>query len=238
MKVRKTVGCIKDGVDCTKEEALKLKGMAEQMIKNEEYWGARAKLEEAKHLFPSLEHVCQMLTICNVLCAADIDFPIYGMDWYFILQLSHEDDEEKIRGAHQELSLHLEPIKDEFPGTESAMKFMDEALSVLCDGAKRSIFDAQRKASRKSSERAHSRTSSHGINKYIEGESSTFWSERLGHFDDDYLPMIVTMKDLNSSEEVPRKKEGDQLGVKHGQVLQKGRNERLKLLQNPENLKK
>ncbi|XP_077228612.1 uncharacterized protein LOC143861599 [Tasmannia lanceolata] len=148
-----------NGMDCIKEEALRLKGMAEQMITSKEYNRARNKLNEAKELFPKLENVSQMLTVCDILCAADIDFPS-GKDWYFILQLTDNDDEGTIRSRYQKLYLDLEPIKDEFPGTKTATEFLDKSMSVLCDRKKRSVFDAKRKDGWKSSGHAHLITSS------------------------------------------------------------------------------
>ncbi|XP_077228812.1 uncharacterized protein LOC143861776 isoform X2 [Tasmannia lanceolata] len=142
-------------MDCIKEEALRLRGMAEQMIRNEDYIGARDKLNDAKQLFPALENVSQMLTVCNILCAANLDFPNHGMDWYFILQLNPNDDEVTIRSGYEKLCLDLEPIKDEFPGAKSALEYIDKAMSVLSDRGKRSVFDAKRKASWKSSGHAH-----------------------------------------------------------------------------------
>ncbi|XP_077229607.1 uncharacterized protein LOC143862442 isoform X2 [Tasmannia lanceolata] len=147
-------------MDGIKEEALRLKGIAEQMIRGGDYNSARYKLNEAKQLFPVLENVSQVLTACNILCAAGIDFPNHGMDWYFILQLNPNDDEATIRTGYQMLCLDLEPIKDEFPGAKSALEYIDKAMSVLCNRAKRSVFDAKRKASWKSSGHAHSITAS------------------------------------------------------------------------------
>ncbi|XP_077229076.1 uncharacterized protein LOC143861976 isoform X2 [Tasmannia lanceolata] len=131
-----------NGMDCIKEDALILKGIAEQMIRTRDYYGARDKLNDAKQLFPVLENVSQMLTVCNVLCAADFDSPSHGMDWYFILQLNPDDDEATITSRYQKLCLDLEPIKDEFPGAKYALEFIDKAMSVLLDKAKRSEFDA------------------------------------------------------------------------------------------------
>ncbi|XP_077227884.1 uncharacterized protein LOC143860911 [Tasmannia lanceolata] len=202
-------------MDCIKEEALRLKGMTEEMIRSWDYIGARDKLIEAKQLFPTLENVSQMLTVCDILCAADKSFESYGKDWYFILQLNPNDEEAVIRARHHELFNHLEPIKDKFPGAKSALEFIDKAMSVLCDREKRSTFDAKRKASCKSPGRAHFETTS-SKNKYMDGEPTPILSKRLRHSDDGNgdlsenkmarsYSLIASSEELSQSEIISKK---------------------------------
>lgn len=129
--------------------ALKLKGIAVKRILEEDYRGARDNIIEAQRIFPDLENVAQMFLVCDILCAADVQFPGCGIDWYWVLQLHPSADDFDIVSQYKKLAALLEPIKNKFPGTVTAIKFIEEAFSVLSDQAMRSAFDSKRSASRK-----------------------------------------------------------------------------------------
>lgn len=132
-----------------KIKALKLKGIAEERILEKDYTGARDNITKAQQIFPDFENVAQMVVVCDILCAANVDFPGCGIDWYWVLQLPPSADDFDIVSQYQKLAALLEPLKNKFPGTESAIKLIGEAFSVLSDQVKRLIFDAKRSASRK-----------------------------------------------------------------------------------------
>ncbi|XP_058102937.1 uncharacterized protein LOC131246633 [Magnolia sinica] len=135
-------------MDSIEVEALKLKAIAEKGILSNDYVGARATILRAQQIFPGLENIDQMLAVCDILCAADMEFPGCGIDWYWVLQLPPSADVFSIETQYKKLVALVKPISNEFPGTDSAMKFIKDAFSVLSDQSKRSAFDWKRSASR------------------------------------------------------------------------------------------
>ncbi|XP_077251685.1 uncharacterized protein LOC143890887 [Tasmannia lanceolata] len=136
-------------MDSFKIEALKCKQMAELMITSENYEGARAMINKARQIFPGLEDVSEMQVVCNVLCPASTDSLGCGIDWYWVLQLEPSANDDEIKSKYSKLASLLEPVEKMFTGTESALKFIRDAQSVLLDGVERSVFDLKRNASRR-----------------------------------------------------------------------------------------
>ncbi|PIA32771.1 hypothetical protein AQUCO_04300008v1 [Aquilegia coerulea] len=128
----------------SKLEALRCKEMAEKMINNEDYMGARDKLIQAKKLLPSLDNIESMLTVCDVLSASSLEFPGCKIDYYWILQLKHSANESDLRTQSQKLVSVLQPIKKFFPGTEMALHLVKSAFVMLSDKEKRAVFDLKR----------------------------------------------------------------------------------------------
>ncbi|XP_042491198.1 uncharacterized protein LOC122070999 [Macadamia integrifolia] len=125
-------------------EAFREKEIAEMMMVSNNYSGARDKLLKAKDLFPSLDNIAGMLTVCDILCAANVGLSGYSTDWYWILQLKPGADESTIESQYCKLINLLEPIKNEFPGTVASLKLIKKAFSVLSDREKRAEFDMKR----------------------------------------------------------------------------------------------
>ncbi|CAN6363205.1 unnamed protein product [Urochloa humidicola] len=131
-------------IDCNREEAVKAMEMAVKKMENRDFVGAEKIVLKAQKLFPELENVSQLLTICNVHCAADLR--VNGeKDFYGILQVKGEADEAVIRKQYRKLAFSLHPDKNCFVGAEAAFKLVAEAHSVLCDPTKRSQYDLKRK---------------------------------------------------------------------------------------------
>lgn len=127
-------------------QARYLKGEAERLIFKKDYTGARGKILKAQEVFPDYENISGMLDVCHVLCAADMELPGCGINWYWVLQLIPSADDFDIISQYQKLTASVESIKGAFPGTDSAMKFIAEAFSILSDRAKRFAFDSKRTA--------------------------------------------------------------------------------------------
>ncbi|KAH7866497.1 hypothetical protein Vadar_021175 [Vaccinium darrowii] len=128
-------------------EALQEKEVAEKLINATDYVSARDRLIKAQQLFPSLEHIVGMLTVCDVLSASKTKIPGYDIDYYWILRLMPSCNFTDISCRHQKLHKSMIPIKNKFPGTELALKLIDDAFSILSDADKRSAFDSKRKSS-------------------------------------------------------------------------------------------
>lgn len=133
-------------MECNKEEAIRAKGIAEDKMLNKDFFGARKIVLKAQQLYPDLENVSQMLTVCDVHCSAEVK--VNGeMDWYGILQVAPAADEITIKKQFRRLALLLHPDKNKFGGAEAAFKLVGEAQRVLTDRPKRVLYDMKRGAS-------------------------------------------------------------------------------------------
>ncbi|KAK9080579.1 hypothetical protein SSX86_000337 [Deinandra increscens subsp. villosa] len=127
-----------------KVEALREKSDAEKLILSNDYIAARTKLKKAQQLFPSLDHITPMLTVCEILSASTNIIPGYETDYYWVLQLMPSSALTDITCQYQKLMSLLQPIKYKFPATELALRLLQEAYSVLSDKKKRVTFDIKR----------------------------------------------------------------------------------------------
>ncbi|XP_026444614.1 uncharacterized protein LOC113344958 [Papaver somniferum] len=125
--------------------AVRAKELAEKKMNSKDYVGARTMLVEAQKLYPDVENVTQMLTVCQVHCSAERKKELGSdLDWYAILQIEQTADEVSIKKKFRNLALQLHPDKNKFPGAEAAFKFIKDAERILCDKSKRSQFDMKR----------------------------------------------------------------------------------------------
>ncbi|WOL17829.1 hypothetical protein Cni_G26622 [Canna indica] len=132
-------------MDCNKEEAFRAREIAEKKMQNKDFTRAQKIAQKAQRLFPELENISQILTVCEVHCSAN--FKINGqIDWYGILQVEPTADESSIRKQYRKLALLLHPDKNHFPGAEAAFKLIGEAHKILSDQSKRHIYDMRRNA--------------------------------------------------------------------------------------------
>ncbi|XP_071713743.1 uncharacterized protein [Rutidosis leptorrhynchoides] len=130
-------------MECNKDEALRAKTVAEQKMVVNDFEGARRIALKAKQLFPELDNISQLVTVCDIHCSAQKK--IYGAekDLYGILQVEKVADEATIRKQYRKLALVLHPDKNKFPGAEAAFKLVGEANMVLSDTGKRSVYDVK-----------------------------------------------------------------------------------------------
>ncbi|MQM17259.1 hypothetical protein Taro_050225 [Colocasia esculenta] len=132
-------------MECNKEEALRARSIAEKRMQCKDFVGAQKFALKALQLFPDLENISQMLTVCEVHCAAETR--VSGSeDWYGILQVEPTADEPLIKKQYRKLALLLHPDKNKFAGAEAAFKLVGEAHRTLSDKAARSLYDMKRKA--------------------------------------------------------------------------------------------
>lgn len=128
-------------MDCNKEEAIRAKEIAEKKMQSCDFLGARKVALKAQQLFPELENISQLLTVCEVHCSAHNKIHGSEMDWYSILQINTLADEATIKKQYRKLALLLHPDKNKFAGAEAAFKLVGEANRVLSDKGKRSLHD-------------------------------------------------------------------------------------------------
>uniref|UniRef100_A0A453AJJ5 J domain-containing protein n=1 Tax=Aegilops tauschii subsp. strangulata TaxID=200361 RepID=A0A453AJJ5_AEGTS len=146
-------------------------------MEDKDFAGARKIALKAQMLFPELENISQLLSVCTVHCAAEAR--VNGEpDWYAILQVEATTDHANIRKQYLRLAFSLHPDKNCFPGAEAAFKLVAEAHSILCDQTKRSHYDIRRQyASRKVSKQATQQQKKSGTSKCdVPGHVLTFWT--------------------------------------------------------------
>jgi curved DNA-binding protein CbpA len=136
-------------MESNKEEAFRAMEIASKKMENKDFIGAQKVVLKAQKLFPELDNVSQLLTICKVHCAAEAR--VNGvMDWYGILQVEAGADEGNIKKQYRKLAFSLHPDKNSFAGAEEAFKLIAEAYSVLCDPERRSQHDNKRRSASRS----------------------------------------------------------------------------------------
>ena len=101
-------------MDCNKEEALRAKVISEKKMQSGDFIGARRIAQRAQQLFPDLENISQLLTVCDVHCSAQNK--IYGteMDWYGILKVEQAADDAIIKKQYRKLAPLLHPDENKF----------------------------------------------------------------------------------------------------------------------------
>lgn len=127
-------------------EALREKGIAEKMMISKDYISARDKLLKAQKLYSAIENIGSMLTVCDILSASSIKFPGCGIDYYWVLQLMPSSTCSDVKHRYEKLVSLLQPVRYKFPGTDLALKLIQDAFHVLTDQDKRSAFELKRGA--------------------------------------------------------------------------------------------
>uniref|UniRef100_A0A1D1ZFM9 DnaJ subfamily B member 14 n=1 Tax=Anthurium amnicola TaxID=1678845 RepID=A0A1D1ZFM9_9ARAE len=164
-------------MECNKEEALRAKGIAETKMQCRDFVAARKMVLKAQQLFPDLENISQMLTVCQVHCSAEAK--VNGSDdWYGILQVEPTADESLIRKQYRKLALLLHPDKNKFAGAEAAFKLVGEAHRTLSDQTKRSVYDLKRSATIKT---GGMKPQPHHVNRTSPRRQPVFPNNRTNH---------------------------------------------------------
>ncbi|KAF5743653.1 hypothetical protein HS088_TW08G00238 [Tripterygium wilfordii] len=130
-------------VNRDKLEALREKWVAAIMILSGEFDGARERLLKAQHLCPELENIDSMLTVCDILLlSAGVKLSDSEIDCSWVLELiTLSNTNYDARCYYRKLVTLLQPIRDEFPGTELALQLVQDAISKLSECEKFSEFE-------------------------------------------------------------------------------------------------
>ncbi|KAG9132188.1 hypothetical protein Leryth_026737 [Lithospermum erythrorhizon] len=112
-------------------------------MQSNDFEGARKIAMKAQQLFPELENISQLLTVCSVHCADQNKILGSEKDFYGILQLEKFADEVAIKKQYRKLALTLHPDKNKLPGAEAAFKLIGEANTVLLDAGKKAAYDSK-----------------------------------------------------------------------------------------------
>lgn len=173
-------------MECNKEEAIKAMRIAEKKLEISDFIGARKMAQTAHRLFPTLENITQLLTVCEIHCSAQNR--IYGTenDWYGILQIEQSADETIIKKQYRKLALLLHPDKNKFAGAESAFKLVGEANRLLSDQSKRKLYDMKCGAAKRNiaaSKPSHDQQNGYtAVNKQERGTANGYSSVPFSHF--------------------------------------------------------
>ncbi|MCH82819.1 chaperone protein dnaJ, partial [Trifolium medium] len=130
-------------MECNKDEALRAKQIAENRMQSGDFVGALKFATKAQRLFPEIQNITQILTVCEVHCVAQNKLSTSDMDWYGILLTDKFTEEATIKKQYKKLALLLHPDKNRSAGAEAAFKLIVEANRVLSDPTKRSLYNAK-----------------------------------------------------------------------------------------------
>uniref|UniRef100_A0ACD5YTR8 Uncharacterized protein n=1 Tax=Avena sativa TaxID=4498 RepID=A0ACD5YTR8_AVESA len=117
-------------MECNREEAIKAKEIAIKKLENKDFVGAKRIALKAQRIFPELENLSQLLTVCEVHCASEAKLNDL-LDFYGILQVDVTADEATIKKQYRKLAFSLHPDKNSFPSAEAAFKLVAEAHSTF-----------------------------------------------------------------------------------------------------------
>nr|GMD96784.1 chaperone protein DnaJ 49 [Ipomoea batatas] len=127
-------------MDCNKDEAMRSKEIAEKKFLAKDVIGAKKFAHKAHTLYPGLEGIAQMLATLDVYVSAENR--VNGeVNFYEILGVNPQADEDAIRKQYRKLALILHPDKNKSIGAEGAFKHLSEAWSLLSDKDKKSAYD-------------------------------------------------------------------------------------------------
>lgn len=132
-------------MECNKDEATRAKEIAEKKFMSKDVKGAKKFALKAQNLFPGLEGIPQMLATLDVYVSAE-NKSNGEADWYGILGVEQQADDETVRKQYRKLALMLHPDKNKSVGAEGAFKLISEAWTLLSDKAKRVAYDQKRNA--------------------------------------------------------------------------------------------
>lgn len=133
-------------MECNKEEAARSKAIAESKFEKLDIVGARKFALKARQLFPDLVGLSQLISILDVHIAAHEKLQGTETNWYGVLQVDSNADENTIRKQYRKLALLLHPDKNKAFGAEAAFKHISEGWSVLSDRVKKAAYDKRCRA--------------------------------------------------------------------------------------------
>jgi len=135
--------CDRLKMECNKEEAFRVKEIAEKKFIERDIAGARRFAMKAQKLYPALDGLPQLLATLDVHMAAD-NRTNGEVDWYRVLDVEPSASEDTIRRHYRKLALILHPDKNKAVGAHGAFNIISEAWNLLSNKAKRIAYDQKR----------------------------------------------------------------------------------------------
>ncbi|GAB2282269.1 hypothetical protein Dimus_016819 [Dionaea muscipula] len=132
-------------MDEIQAEALIGINAAKRMIATKDYNGAKIKLLEVqKQVGEQNTTISAVLNVCRILSDAELTLMDGESDWYWVLQVGPGATVAQISSHYLRLTKLLDPIKNDFPGTSSALNLLHDAFSILSHPRKRLVYDSRR----------------------------------------------------------------------------------------------
>ncbi|XP_052209477.1 J protein JJJ2 [Diospyros lotus] len=125
--------------DRKREEALRLKTLAEDKYNSSNLKAAVKYAKKAHALCPTLDGLSEMLTAFKILHAAAKASAT--PDWYKILEVEPFSHINTIKKQYKRLAITLHPDKSSFAASAEAFKLVGEAFRVLSDKIRRKEYD-------------------------------------------------------------------------------------------------
>ncbi|XWS34544.1 hypothetical protein CRYUN_Cryun21dG0047800 [Craigia yunnanensis] len=130
-------------MECNKDEATRAKELAEKKFIAKGITEAKKFALKAHNLYPRLEGIPQIIASFDVHTSAENK--INGKaDWYAILGVNPQADDEGVRKQYRKLALMLYPDKNKSVGADGAFELISKAWNLLSDKAKRVAYDQNR----------------------------------------------------------------------------------------------
>ncbi|KAL9246580.1 hypothetical protein vseg_020098 [Gypsophila vaccaria] len=132
-------------MECNKDDAIKAREIAERKFNAKDIAGAKRFALKAQNLHPGLEGIAQLLVTLDVHASAENQV-VGEEDWYGVLGVPPQADDDTVRKQYRKLALILHPDKNKSVGAEGAFKLISQAWSLLSDKGRRAAYDAKRSA--------------------------------------------------------------------------------------------
>ncbi|KAH9618259.1 hypothetical protein KSS87_015547 [Heliosperma pusillum] len=129
-------------MECNKDDAIKAMEIAERKFNAKDIAGAKKFALKAQNLYPGLDGIAQMLVTFDVYASSENQV-VGEADWYGVLGVSPQADDDAIRKQYRKLALILHPDKNKAIGAEGAFKLVSQAWSILSDKNRRAAYDAK-----------------------------------------------------------------------------------------------
>ncbi|KAJ9181162.1 hypothetical protein P3X46_009320 [Hevea brasiliensis] len=123
-----------------KQEALRLKAIAETKYTSDNIKSALKHAKKAHCLCPNLDGLSSILTALKILRVVSKTHSDIT-DWYKILQVEPFSHINAIKKQYKKLALILHPDKNPYIGCEEAFKLVGEGFRVLSDKIRRKEYD-------------------------------------------------------------------------------------------------
>ncbi|KAE9608580.1 putative DnaJ domain-containing protein [Lupinus albus] len=127
-------------MECSKDDALKAKELAEEKLLKKDYVGARIYAMKAQDLDPNLVDLPPLMAAIEVNISAEKT--INGqVDWYGVLGAQPLADDVTIRRCYKTRVLMLHPDKTKSAGALEAFKLVTQAWSLFSHKDQKIIYD-------------------------------------------------------------------------------------------------
>ncbi|CAH8326655.1 unnamed protein product [Eruca vesicaria subsp. sativa] len=131
-------------MEAYREEALRVKQIAERRFAEKDFTGARSYALKARSLFPDLEGLTQMVATFEVYLASQCRSG-GQIDYYAVLGLKPSAGKRDVKKQYKKMAVLLHPDKNKCIGADGAFHLISEAWKFLSNEFNKSTFYYKRK---------------------------------------------------------------------------------------------